>query len=104
MNYLVLIPLLIQLISAVEQLMPNAAGSAKFNAVIAAIEQVFGSVASQLPALQAIATSVVNAYNATGVFKKVTAPSAASVATAGAVLSVVASAGAPVVAAQPSLA
>ena len=70
MNYILIVQTLVASIKAVEQLMPDSPGKDKFDAAIALVESVAGSVQSVLPALQAIATLVVNALRVTGVFAK----------------------------------
>lgn len=68
MNYLLAIQTLVASIKAVEQLMPDSPGKDKFDAAVALVESVVGSVQPLLPALQAIATLIVNGLHATGVF------------------------------------
>lgn len=69
MNYLVLIQTLIQAIHTVEAMMPTSAGKQKFDAAIAIVEGVVGSVGPMLPQLVSIATMVVNGLRAVGTFK-----------------------------------
>lgn len=69
MNYLLLIQTLISSIKTVEQLMPDSTGKEKFDAAIAIVEGVIGTVTPLIPALLALATTVVNGLRAAGVFK-----------------------------------
>jgi len=69
MNYLILIRTLIVAIKTVESLMPDSPGKEKFDAAIAIVEGVVGSVTDKLPVLQSLATDVVNALRLAGVFK-----------------------------------
>lgn len=64
MNYLALISALISAIKSVEMLMPASTGKDKFDAVIATVEGIFGDVTAQLPALTAMVTGIVAAFNA----------------------------------------
>jgi len=72
MDYILLVSTLINSIKTIESLMPKSPGTDKFNAVIAMIEAIFGSVAPMLPQLQALATVLVTGFNAVGIFVKKT--------------------------------
>jgi hypothetical protein len=69
MNYMLLIQTMISSIHAVEQLMPESTGKAKFDAAIALVEAVVGDVQPMVPALTSVATLVVNGLRSVGKFK-----------------------------------
>ena len=69
MNYILVIKTLTASIKAVESLMPESSGKDKFDAAIAMVEAVTGSVQGALTALHAVATIIVTGLRATGVFK-----------------------------------
>ena len=73
MNYLLTIQTLVAAVKAVEQLMPDSKGKEKFDAAIAIVEEVVGTVQPLLPALMAIATLLVNGFRKTGAFATKTA-------------------------------
>ena len=73
MNYLILIQTMIAAIHTVEALMPDSPGKDKFNAALAIVEGIIGDVKAQQPALEKLATTVVNALRLLGVFKVKTA-------------------------------
>ncbi len=81
MNYLLIIQTLIASIHAVEQLMPESTGKAKFDAAVTMVEAVVGDVQPMIPALTGVATLVVNGLRSIGKFKAPAA--AAAVATQG---------------------
>ena len=68
MNYRLSITTLIAAIKTVEALMPASSGKEKFDAAIAMVEGVLGELDGMLPALQAVATTVVSGLRAAGVF------------------------------------
>ena len=70
MNYRLLITTLIAAIKTVEALMPASSGKEKFDAAIVMVEGVVGELDGLLPALQAVATTVVNGLRAAGVFAR----------------------------------
>jgi len=76
MNYILLVKTFISAIKSVETLMPDSPGKEKFDAAIALVEGVIGDVAPMLPALESIATMVVNGLRSSGVFKAKQAPAA----------------------------
>lgn len=69
MNYLILIKTMLAAIKTVESLMPDSKGKEKFDAAIAIVSEVVGAVDAQLPALETLATTVVNGLRAVGAFK-----------------------------------
>jgi hypothetical protein len=69
-NYILLIQTFIQAMKDVEALMPESKGKEKFEAAIEMVENIFGKVTGMIPALLGVATTVVNALRAIGVFKK----------------------------------
>lgn len=69
MNYVLLIKTFISAVKSVEALMPESKGKEKFDAAIAMVEEVFGTLESMIPALLLVATTVVNGLRAAGVFK-----------------------------------
>jgi predicted butyrate kinase (DUF1464 family) len=68
-NYVLLIKTFIAAVKSIETLMPDSKGKEKFDAAIALVEGVIGDVQPMLPALEAVATMVVNGLRASGVFK-----------------------------------
>lgn len=70
MNWILLIKTLISSIQAIEALMGKEPGSTKLDAAIAITEAVVGPVAEVLPAVQAVAATVVTGLHAAGVFVK----------------------------------
>lgn len=69
MQYLILIKTFIAAIKTVEQLMPDSKGKEKFDAALAIVSEIVSVADAQIPALQAVATLVVNGLRAAGVFK-----------------------------------
>lgn len=65
-NYVLLISTLLQLIKQIETLMPDSPGVDKLNAVLAAVEGLFGQVQGLAP----IVNTFVATLNASGVFGK----------------------------------
>lgn len=70
MNILTLIPVVIQAVKAIEELLPNSAGAEKLKAVIDTIEAIYGTVLENVPAMSKFISAVVSIANALGVFKK----------------------------------
>lgn len=70
MSYLALIPTIVQLIQAVEALMPASSGRDKLDAVVASVENITGVVTENLPALQKLVGVFVAAFNLRGIFTK----------------------------------
>ena len=66
-----LIPTIIAVVQALEQAIPlPGQGKAKLDAVLAMIQQIDGPLATGiLPAVTGIISTIVGAFNATGVFK-----------------------------------
>lgn len=77
MNYILLIKTFIAAVKTVEALMPDSKGKEKFDAAIAIVEEVVGSVQTALPALVLLATNVVSGLRESGAFKKKAAAPAA---------------------------
>jgi hypothetical protein len=69
MNYILLVKTFISAVKSVETLMPDSKGKEKFDAAIALVEGIIGDVQPMLPALEGVATLVVNGLRASGVFK-----------------------------------
>ncbi len=80
MNILTLIPTIINAIKTVEAAAtaPNAdgtpqepsTGQQRFDAMIAIVESIYGSTVTLLPVIQMLATTLVEAYRAKGLFAK----------------------------------
>jgi hypothetical protein len=70
MNYLQMIPVIFDIIKAIEAAMPNSPGKEKFDAAFAALTQIFGDLAAQAPQRAALITVFVNGLTVAGIFKK----------------------------------
>ena len=70
MNYLQLIPMLIEIIKAIELAMPQSPGKDKFEAVILAVEGVVGSVQTALPQITPVINALVKSFAIVGLFTK----------------------------------
>lgn len=70
MNYIALIPTIINLIKAVEVFLPQSAGVDKLNAVLSAIQNIIGAGAEVAPQLTPLINATVQGLNALGVLKK----------------------------------
>lgn len=73
MNYLAIIPTIVSFVKAIEDLMPTSTGKEKLEAVVTAIEAVFGALTDNLPKIEGLIGVIVKAFNLLGVFKKKTA-------------------------------
>ena len=74
MNFFIILPQVISIIKAIEELLPDTPGNKKFEALILTIEGIYGNAVENLPALQKFVTAVVNIANALGIFKKRVSP------------------------------
>lgn len=71
MNYLILIPTLIEIVKTVEKLMPEGGrGKEKLAAVRAMVEGVYGDVSAAWPNIEGVITLFVRLANVTGVFRR----------------------------------
>ena len=70
MNFLALIPVIFQVVQAVENLFPNSPGKEKFDTALKIIEQIYADVEANLPTVTGIINSAVSLLNMTGVFTK----------------------------------
>lgn len=71
MNYFQLIPVVVEVIKAVEKLMPEGGKSTeKLAAARALLEAVYGELADNWPKIEALIEFLVGLFNKTGVFKK----------------------------------
>lgn len=70
MNYLALIPTIIDLIKSIEILLPASSGKEKLDAVLSAISILTGQAADAAPKLIPIINTIVTALNVLGVFSK----------------------------------
>lgn len=69
MNIIALIPTIIDIIKALEQLMPESAGKQKLDILIATIETTVGEVIENKPALEKLVSAIVSILKVVGVFK-----------------------------------
>ena len=69
-NVLVLIPTIIDLIKAVEVLLPQSSGKDKLDAVLAALGNIAGEVTNLAPVVTPLIAAIVKGLNALGVFTK----------------------------------
>lgn len=70
MNYLALIPVVFQVVRAIEQLMPNSQGKEKFEAALKMIEQLYNEITVATPVVTPIINTAVALLNLKGEFKK----------------------------------
>jgi len=70
MNYLVLIPTIIELIKSIEILLPQSSGKDKLAAVIAAVANIAGEASDIAPKLTPLISAIVAGLNILGIFKK----------------------------------
>ena len=73
MNYIALIPAIVELIKSVEVMLPLAQGKEKLGAVLSAITTVTGEAGDLAPKLSPLISAIVTLLNLLGVFKKSTA-------------------------------
>ena len=74
MNYIMLIPTIIDLIKSVEILLPASSGKDKLDAVLTAITALTGEAVNLAPKLTPLISTIVTALNLLGVFSKKAAP------------------------------
>lgn len=70
MDYVRLVPTIINSVKAIEALMPQSSGKDKLDAAIKMIEEVYGVVSENLPQIIAFITTLVSLFNSIGIFKK----------------------------------
>lgn len=71
MNYLILIPTIIEIVKTVEKLMPEGGkGKEKLAAVRAMVEGVYGDVSAAWPQIETVISLFVRLANVAGVFKR----------------------------------
>jgi len=70
MNYFLLIKTLFAAVKSIEELMPESPSKDKLDAAIAIIEGVVGTLDNLAPAVKKLINTIVEAFNANGVFKK----------------------------------
>ena len=69
MNYLLLLPIIIQAIKAAEELLPESVGKEKFSFVVDTLEMVSGVAVSNVPALEKYVTVIVTLFKFLGIFQ-----------------------------------
>lgn len=69
-NVLVLIPTIIDLVKAVEVLLPQSSGKDKLDAVLAALGNIVGEVSNLAPVVTPLIAAIVKGLNALGIFTK----------------------------------
>ena len=69
MNYFLLIPQIIATVKALEELLPDTPGKQKFEMLLKTLEDIYGTVVENIPALEKFVTAVVNIAKVLGVFK-----------------------------------
>lgn len=71
MNYLTLIPTVIEIVKTVEKLMPEGGkGKEKIAAVRAMLEGVYGDISDKWPQIETVINLFVRLANLSGLFKK----------------------------------
>ena len=79
MNYITLIPTIIDLIKSVEILLPASSGKEKLDAVLTAITTLVGEVTDLAPKLTPLISAIVKGLNVLGIFSRKPAPVAVPV-------------------------
>lgn len=69
-NILTLIPVIVNAVKAIEQMLPQGSGQEKLAAVIATIESIYGALGEAMPAISNFIGVVVAGFNAVGLFKR----------------------------------
>ena len=69
MNFIILLPIIINAIKAVEELLPNSPGKEKFDFVVQTLETVTGAAVDNLPALEKYVSVIVSMLKVLGIFK-----------------------------------
>lgn len=68
-NLLKLIPTVVAVIQAAEDLMPDGEGKAKLTFVMDTMENIYGAINEQLPSITKLVAAIVAGLHAVGLFK-----------------------------------